>query len=590
MVPGPGMDIRMTPSSQVMPTYAASANRGDGEDNTMKFLYENIPELGDHFVLQGVVGQGTFGRVYHAKSRKDEKRDYALKYVYPTIQPWKIAQELRYLRDIGGVKNVCGVESAISANGHVIFVLPYFPHDKLTDYLHKLTIPDIQDYMKNLLLALSQVHFFGIIHRDLKPNNFLFNYKLKKYLLVDFGLAQDQRQFQVSHKKSVYMQRSKVARSSSDWNIRQPLSVRKATINQLVKPEQNIQFMIRKRPLNETESAVTSRCKRFRNDDYHLAAQTINTQSSVFHTPDTPNTLAKSPSENSKVPDGSKVPECSKVPDGPENAVFKTPTKSTARRRSKGTGEVTVIPETPQKTVSKHPDLHPHLHPGLSGDFVPRPRVMAAPTSVVSSASTTPKSRLQDPSRLKCDCFKKAQICQICDSDGKRELYAPRWGTPGFRAPEVLLKTTEQSTAIDIWSAGVIFASLLSKRYPFFRNDDMDSLAEIVTFLGFKRVSVAAAKMGRTITLSKTDAARYKDPPNMKLVLSCLRNGTNNLSVNSENRELIPDSAIDLLNQLLEPHPAKRITAVQALKHPFITNTLPLVQISTPNTPESSQS
>ena len=569
IVPGPGVDIRMTPSSQVaMPAYAASTNKGDGEDNTMTFLYENVPELGEHFILQGVVGQGTFGRVYHARSKKNENRDYALKYVYPTIQPWKIAQELRYLRDIGGVKNVCGVESAISANGHVIFVLPYFPHDKLTDYLHKLTIADIQDYMKNLLLALSQVHFFGIIHRDLKPNNFLFNYKLKKYLLVDFGLAQDQRQFQVCHKKSVYMQRSKVARSA-DWNIREPLSTRKATINQLVKPEQNIQFMIRKRPLNEAESTATSsRSKRLKNDDYQLAAQKINNQSSVFHTPDTPNTLAKSPSKSSKVP---------------ENAVFKTPTKSTAKRRgSKATGEVTVIPETPQKTVTKYP--------GPSGDFLARPTVMAAPTSLVSSASTTPKSRLQDPSRLKCDCFKKAQVCQICDSEGKRELYAPRWGTPGFRAPEVLLKTTEQSTAIDIWSAGVIFASLLSKRYPFFRNDDMDSLAEIVTFLGFKRVSAAAAKMGRTITLSKTDAARFKDPPNMKLVLSCLRNGTNNLSVNSENRELIPDSAIDLLNQLLEPHPAKRITAVQALKHPFITNTLPLVEISIPNTPEPSQS
>ena len=50
----------------------------------------------------------------------------------------------------------------------------------------------------------------------------------------------------------------------------------------------------------------------------------------------------------------------------------------------------------------------------------------------------------------------------------RKKQKADRAGTPGFRAPEVLLMSLEQTPAIDIWSAGVIFLSILSARYPVF--------------------------------------------------------------------------------------------------------------------------
>lgn len=60
--------------------------------------------------------------------------------------------------------------------------------------------------------------------------------------------------------------------------------------------------------------------------------------------------------------------------------------------------------------------------------------------------------------------------------------HAPRAGTRAFRAPEVRMRSWEQSTSLDIWS-GVIFLSLLSTRYPFFLSpDDMTGLAEIAVF------------------------------------------------------------------------------------------------------------
>ncbi len=55
-----------------------------------------------------------------------------------------------------------------------------------------------------------------------------------------------------------------------------------------------------------------------------------------------------------------------------------------------------------------------------------------------------------------------------------------RGGTKGFRAPEVLLKVVNQTTAIDIWSAGVILLSMLCNRFPVLSQSDDDvSLLEI---------------------------------------------------------------------------------------------------------------
>jgi len=46
--------------------------------------------------------------------------------------------------------------------------------------------------------------------------------------------------------------------------------------------------------------------------------------------------------------------------------------------------------------------------------------------------------------RLTCDCVGKLKVCNICIK--RPEMKAPRAGTPGFRAPEVLLKYKYQNT------------------------------------------------------------------------------------------------------------------------------------------------
>ena len=72
-------------------------------------------------------------------------------------------------------------------------------------------------------------------------------------------------------------------------------------------------------------------------------------------------------------------------------------------------------------------------------------------------------------------------------------LLARREGTRGFRAPEVLMQSEQQSPAIDVWSAGVILLCLLTKRYPIFdASDDQYALQEICVLLGPQECGHAA--------------------------------------------------------------------------------------------------
>lgn len=63
-------------------------------------------------------------------------------------------------------------------------------------------------------------------------------------------------------------------------------------------------------------------------------------------------------------------------------------------------------------------------------------------------------------------------------------------------------------SAIDMWSAGVIFISLLSGRYPFYKaSDDLTALAQIMTIRGSRETIQAAKTFGKQFyIIEKTNA------------------------------------------------------------------------------------
>ncbi|VDK63037.1 unnamed protein product [Anisakis simplex] len=110
------------------------------------------------------------------------------------------------------------------------------------------------------------------------------------------------------------------------------------------------------------------------------------------------------------------------------------------------------------------------------------------------------KVRVTNPNS-KCSCFAQPRVCSICQ---KRPIHnVNKAGTPGFRAPEVLLKSNEQTPLMDIWACGITFLSLLCGRHPIMRPaDDHEAIAQLSTVFGTKSLQLLAKKINSSLLFS----------------------------------------------------------------------------------------
>ena len=410
--------------------------------------------------------------------------------------------------------------------GSLYIVMELIEHDRFVDVVAQLDYSEIVIYMKNLLIALEHVHKHNIMHRDIKPANFLFNRKDKKFLLVDFGLAQV-----VRTRSTLFANRTTPATVTTNpisllSSPTTPTSTGRRTIAPLF-PE-----------LYENRKDIQSKLNYPQNGNpLKASVPSINLKSShiIYQSP-ARHFINLTPTGSPNIPNVSTKRSSEMLNPNDFNSMLKK-LRVSNNEETKEPVKLTVgAYESPVTNTDSGQKRHINFHHKFSTPTIPSRR---------------------NPG-TKCDCRGKPRTCITCLA--RPDSNAPKSGTPGFKAPEILLRYPNQTTAIDMWSAGVILACLLSGHSPFFRDvDDNVSLAEIITILGSRRVIQAARALGLRLIVEPK-----RDPIDLRALCKSIR------KLNSDKRPLdIPDEAFNLLDRMLDPNPMTRITAKEALQHPW---------------------
>ncbi|KAI6654319.1 Cell division cycle 7-related protein kinase-like isoform X2 [Oopsacas minuta] len=254
---------------------------------------------------------------------------------------------------------------------------------------------------------------------------------------------------------------------------------------------------------------------------------------------------------------------------------------------------------------------------GVSNDATTEIREISTPLSRFKENEHSSKKRL--PDSIGCNNrHSDIEVCNICN--GRPSQQVSRAGTPGFRAPEVLLKYSPHTVLIDMWAAGIILISILSRRYPFFKSqDDITALGHITTIFGTEAVQIAARAMNKKLTCQPyvkgfelshlcrelrgviSQAGKINTPETNKSIISpktisdiqevnTSQPGTPRRSIRLKHKDTgstdssvicekvkedkrsadpYPDDVYDLLKAMLELNPKVRLTANKALEHAF---------------------
>src|SRR5467141_109401 len=135
--------------------------------------------LGSSFTLEGEIGRGGMGVVYHARDER-LKRKVAVKVLPPDLA-FRDEIRTRFLREAQTAArlshpHIVPIHTVGDEGGLVYFVMGYVDGESLGARLRRrgrLPAEEVRRIMKETADALGLAHALAIIHRDVKPDNIL---------------------------------------------------------------------------------------------------------------------------------------------------------------------------------------------------------------------------------------------------------------------------------------------------------------------------------------------------------------------------------------------------------------------------------
>lgn len=126
------------------------------------------------------------------------------------------------------------------------------------------------------------------------------------------------------------------------------------------------------------------------------------------------------------------------------------------------------------------------------------------------------------------------------------------------------MRYKHQTTAVDIWAVGVILLIILSGQYPFFEpDDDADGIMELAHVFGMKKLKEFVEYYGRNIYTN------IPSIPEDEVDMAAICYEVNKQRVGTWDPEEYK-LAIDLMKKCLQLIHTNRLTATEALNHPFL--------------------
>jgi len=165
------------------------------------------------------------------------------------------------------------------------------------------------------------------------------------------------------------------------------------------------------------------------------------------------------------------------------------------------------------------------------------------------------------------DKLSGAQIASICQEAGMQAVRKNRYiilpkdfekASRYFKGPELLVDMQEYDYSLDLWSFGCMFAGMIFKKEPFFHgHDNYDQLVKIAKVLGTDDLYKYVGKYNLELDPQfNTLLGRYSKKQWARFITM-------------ENQHLATNDAIDLLDKLLKYDHQERLTAKEAMVHPY---------------------